>query len=152
MSRERARELGLKRYFSNTPCPRGHVAMFNTAQGYCLACNAERLSGWREGERPSSKPRDPREDEPMSRERARALGLSRFTPESPCPAGHTSKVHTSRGYCIACRTEYQRKRRSGQLPPKAHTGQFQYLSPEALAAVQAYAAQWLEFDRSRPRT
>lgn len=38
VTREFARAVGLKSYFTGEPCRRGHIAPRNVAEGDCLAC------------------------------------------------------------------------------------------------------------------
>jgi len=46
MTKKQAKELGLKRYFSGKPCPRGHVADRYTSAG-CVICMAEWTAKWK---------------------------------------------------------------------------------------------------------
>jgi hypothetical protein len=42
ITREVAKARGLKRYFTEQPCARGHVAERFVADGRCVQCNRER--------------------------------------------------------------------------------------------------------------
>jgi 5-methylcytosine-specific restriction endonuclease McrA len=46
ISRNDARANGLKRYFTNVPCHRGHVCERNTISGACLMCSCENAKKW----------------------------------------------------------------------------------------------------------
>lgn len=41
VSRKEALALGLTRYFTGKPCPKGHVAERKTSSGSCVVCNAK---------------------------------------------------------------------------------------------------------------
>jgi len=47
ISRNYARANGLKRYFINVPCYRGHVCERQTSSGACLMCGCENMKAWR---------------------------------------------------------------------------------------------------------
>ena len=47
ISREEAKALGLKRYFTGEPCKRGHIAE-RTIRGACTKCMLESDRRWRE--------------------------------------------------------------------------------------------------------
>jgi len=42
LSREEAKRLGLKHYFTGAPCPRGHIDYRFTSVGTCMTCGRER--------------------------------------------------------------------------------------------------------------
>lgn len=46
ISREEAKALGLKRYFTGKPCRNKHVAERFVSEGACVVCNAERKARW----------------------------------------------------------------------------------------------------------
>lgn len=48
ISREHAKRLGLKRYFTGKPCKSGHVAeRFTFSNGKCVTCAADRTKARR---------------------------------------------------------------------------------------------------------
>lgn len=51
-SRKEAREMGEKRYLSETPCPKGHVGERQTTNGSCCQCNLEKARNYRIENRP----------------------------------------------------------------------------------------------------
>lgn len=51
VSRAAARSMGLKRYFSGKPCPKGHVAERYVAKANCVACDAARSGTEKKRER-----------------------------------------------------------------------------------------------------
>jgi 5-methylcytosine-specific restriction endonuclease McrA len=46
ISRQEARALGLKRYFTGKPCKHGHVAERYTSIGNCVECQAQNYRDW----------------------------------------------------------------------------------------------------------
>lgn len=46
ITREEARALGLKRFFTGKPCRNAHVAERFVSAGACVVCNAERKARW----------------------------------------------------------------------------------------------------------
>lgn len=47
ISREEAKSLGMKRFFTGKPCSEGHICERNVAGGYCMDCNKKAVSTWR---------------------------------------------------------------------------------------------------------
>lgn len=60
VSRAEARDLGLTRYFSGTPCPFGHVAERYVSNAHCCSCNVEEVAN---AQRRASQARLQRRDE-----------------------------------------------------------------------------------------
>ncbi len=113
ISRETAREIGLKRYFTGKPCWLNHVSERSTATGVCFLCAA----GWREAnaddirekekqkrEQKKTEVEKEREKIPgyVSRATAQRLGLKRYFPGTPCKHGHVAEWITSRRSCSVC--------------------------------------------------
>jgi hypothetical protein len=46
VSRDEAKALGLKRYFTGVPCKRGHIAERSVRSGRCLECSRARTARW----------------------------------------------------------------------------------------------------------
>ena len=51
MTREKAREAGLKVYFDGKPCPRGHISSRNVKDNDCRECGRLAMAAWREKNR-----------------------------------------------------------------------------------------------------
>jgi hypothetical protein len=51
VSREEAKERGLKRYFTGKPCKHGHVAQRQTSDTHCFDCKRDTKRRWRESNR-----------------------------------------------------------------------------------------------------
>ena len=45
-TREAAKDLGLKRYFTGKPCKRGHVATRYTSNSACVPCSVATIAAW----------------------------------------------------------------------------------------------------------
>jgi hypothetical protein len=46
ISRDEAKALGLKRFFTGTPCKHGHIAERSVRSGRCLECDHARIAKW----------------------------------------------------------------------------------------------------------
>ncbi len=46
ISRQSARDLGLKRYFTNEPCKNGHTAERYVSEGTCAKCQSDKWARW----------------------------------------------------------------------------------------------------------
>lgn len=114
MTRDEAKKLGLKRFVPLGPCERGHVAMRNTARGYCLRCYAEDAQ---KREKSVQKPTVL----PTSREQARELGSKTYLLPTPCAQGHRSPRNTKHGYCLACEAERVLRWRQSKRPKATET-------------------------------
>lgn len=138
MTRETAKLLNLRNYVPLEPCRHGHIYLRSTKYGHCLACKNLKNSG--------VKLRPVEIETPMSREQAQILGLTRYKPTEPCKYGHDSFRSTKYGHCLRCASLRARGAAPVPLPPRPHL-RVEYASPEAKQAIEAYASQWLEYDR-----
>ena len=128
ISRNQAREQGLKCFFTGKPCSKGHISK-QYVNGYaCFECTgkgskkyARKLELMREAnakklalekkEFLSKLPIDTRE-KVISRKEALDKGLTRYFTGKPCSKGHLSERVTSTFECLTCKNENQRRRRS----------------------------------------
>lgn len=47
ISKQQAKELGLKRYFTGLPCKNGHVDEIQISNNFCIACGKELATKWK---------------------------------------------------------------------------------------------------------
>lgn len=96
ISRKEARLLGLKRFFTGVPCPRGHVADRGVVNGTCTECISEK-----------NRERAARNklllgDTRSPREIAVANGYTNYFTGKPCGNGHIDERRTSDAKCRSC--------------------------------------------------
>ena len=96
LSRKEARLLGLKRFFTGIPCPRGHVADRSVVNGTCTECvlekNRERAAYLK------SLAGDLRSHRAI----AVATNQTNYFTGTPCHHGHIDERRTSDGKCRTC--------------------------------------------------
>ena len=106
ISRQKAKALELKYYFTGRPCKYGHIAERSVANQDCTVCHRERDRKWR------------RENPEAVREYARKWrrdnpGLTRYFTGKPCKRGHVCERTASRR-CVICAQEQNRNWRRNQ--------------------------------------
>lgn len=124
VTRDKARALGLTRYFSGKPCPHGHIDERSTANGTCLTCKRlkmrdintpERLKAYYEAnaEMLRQKRRDytaqNRSAKGIERQRIEAIrraaieaGEARYYTGVPCKHGHICGRLINSKHCEIC--------------------------------------------------
>lgn len=104
ITRAEAIEQGLTRYFTGAPCKRGHIAPRRVANWNCETCVS--VAKRRKSKDKKDAERQKREQETgrwiTFQSEARAAGMSKYFPGTPCPAGHIGERYTRDGYCVQC--------------------------------------------------
>lgn len=101
ITRKEARTQGLKRYFTGSPCPKGHNTYRFVSTRGCVECarieNKKRhLPGG------SRQPSGKRAAALKARLAARANGLTRYFSGEPCHVGHVAERYVSTSQCCDC--------------------------------------------------
>jgi hypothetical protein len=99
ISREEARELGLKTYFTGKPCRQGHIDERYVSNNICRTC-----AQTRQGRERDSRPR--KRASSLLRNEALRLGLKTYFSGLPCKYGHIGERYTSSSSCVPCRQGY----------------------------------------------
>ena len=104
ITRKEAKAAGLQRYFTGKPCKRGHVSERLTAGGTCQECLDRRYWGDRERPQKHSVPAH-LQQYLVTKNEARAAGLTTYFTGQPCPRGHIAARWTSSASCVICERE-----------------------------------------------
>lgn len=164
ISRKEARALGLKRYFTGKPCPKGHISERIVHHADCLECRSkyERKKREKRPRRYRTKQRGILKDrgiaavralvelgidigvpavvrEPIgasSRSEALRLGVYRYFTGKPCIHGHISSRTICSG-CDECQRESKRRRIRYQKKPGSGRIQKKRSRERRRAAVRA---------------
>jgi len=125
MKRKDAVALGLKVYAADAPCKRCRGNLRHVATGACVPCRAEYQARYKRdpvkkahrNTLNAEKTRKSREEkhaalraenpEGLTRAEAIGLGLSIYTPLSPCKSGHYKRY--TNGACVVCCAAYQKR-------------------------------------------
>jgi predicted nucleic acid-binding Zn-ribbon protein len=113
ISREEAREKGLKRFFTGEPCKQGHISERQVSSGECIECARERsrikatdkIKGGKYA--PKYDPKAIVYGPFISRELAKEKGYKQFYDGIPCMHGHYSRKAVINKACFTC-TELKR--------------------------------------------
>lgn len=108
VSRAEARSLGMKRFFSGNPCPKGHNSERLTSNGTCIECSKQRLADWYK--RKSCEKRGGRPTPGEIRQNAINNGGNRYMTGAACVHGHIDERRTSDSRCMTCVKEKNSKR------------------------------------------
>jgi Recombination endonuclease VII len=110
MTLNEARAAGAKRYFTGSPCLRGHVAERHVSTMRCLECVREnRRSGGRKGENKRRYYRH-REHILTLHYRAKLKGRYGITPQA-----HEALIRAQDGKCAICKTPERSERNSTRI-------------------------------------
>ena len=94
ISRKSAREAGLKRFFSNKPCPNGHNVERLVSNGTCIQCSKIRVKNhWTKTKK---------RIDILSKKEAIELGEKDFFTGRQCSKGHNAQRRVSDGKCRDC--------------------------------------------------
>lgn len=110
ITKQEARERGLKFYFTGKPCKNGHVApRYVREPGSCTECGRHRNRC--PEKRKEARARHVAELEAkigqkiMTRQEAEKAGQRFYFNGKPCPKGHLSERMLPYGHCVACQKE-----------------------------------------------
>ena len=124
-SRKLALSQGQTFYYSEKPCPRGHIAKRQTSNAFCTAC-------------------------PRPKRKRRAEGMH-YMPCMPCARGHLAPRFSSTGQCTACLKEWKKLwRASNPDKAKAEIQRWREKNKERIAdAYREWRLQNLDFNIKR---
>jgi hypothetical protein len=120
INRTEAKARGLTRYFTDQPCPQGHIAprfVSNYACEKCIQEHPDKGPGRNQRKRRQRRERWAREQEEramrgiMLWKDARDLGLKRYFTGQPCNRGHISERLVSNMGCLVCSAEKRARHR-----------------------------------------
>lgn len=105
--RAEAIRLGLSKYFTGKPCPKGHVAERWTSSSTCIACTQETRDRFRLKEQKQKGLWTRSSDNPtvliiISRVDAKKQFLRRYYTGEPCVHGHIAERMVSNYRCVVC--------------------------------------------------
>ncbi len=103
-TRQEARELGEKRFYTGVPCKHGHVTLRRTDSGACTDCllAVNRNSSPTLALNRNLRPLGPTETLPRNRADARVLGVDSYMTGKVCKNGHVDERYTLNGSCKSC--------------------------------------------------
>lgn len=114
----KAREQNLLRYFTGSPCKRGHIAERSTANKTCLVCKRDKERLRRNAKHLSRRTEYRDYEGPIvTRREAKELGISRYFTGKRCKHGHLEQRRTATKRCMECDRQAQRKWKAA-LPKK----------------------------------
>ena len=111
ITRQEAKEQGLKRYFTGEPCSKGHVAPRRTVNHSCSVCSNEQAKAYQQKLRDNSKLTvigNPKHEQPareQARQEAIRSGAKTYFHGIPCKRGHIAERQTVNGSCMECNRE-----------------------------------------------
>jgi 5-methylcytosine-specific restriction endonuclease McrA len=125
ISRKEARAQGLKRFFTGKPCKYGHIAERFVTTEHCMACHRLReRTHYADRTRKEREMRQVRDacvraalqkkfSRPIiTREEAKAAGLTRYFSGEACKFGHVSERYVSGTTCVVCNREKEKAYRA----------------------------------------
>jgi len=107
ISRKEAQERGLKRYYTGKPCKHGHISPRAIHGGSCLEC-----AGIRKRAKTKAKVITKYPHKIISKDSAKAIGLTRYFTGKACKHGHVCERFTSTSICVECNALNSSYRRS----------------------------------------
>ena len=134
LARKESRRLGLKTYFSGTPCPQGHVCERWVAGGACCQCARTKGLDRRRKERKQLRILQslPKQETGLliSRKDAKHRGLNRYFTGKSCKHGHITERQTLTGGCVGCQDEWKRNNSDLLLAQARERGKEKYKTKE----------------------
>jgi len=101
ISRQEAKALGLKKYYTGKACPKGHFSERRTSKGNCIQCTKDFYKEHR-----NLKKKSPSvlvlEKPILSRKEAKSKNIKTYFTGFLCSNGHLSERRTDNGCCCEC--------------------------------------------------
>ncbi len=143
-TKKEAIKSGLSKYFTGMPCKSGHTAHRWVKNSHCIECDKINRK-----KRRLAKKIEPEAPKIISREDARAAGLTKFFTAMPCFRGHVAQQFVNNGACVECRKVTTAARKNRFKRPKNLWNDWKLIKESCLPPINTIMDAIFAPDRSR---